>query len=140
MESMTASDWFVFVVLVALFGAAPVIAVVVMIERRRLRTQALIEARLEKLSDQMGALDSNTVRSSITLESSFTETIRKVQAEIKSLEIVFRGAGQTPRENPESVDAAIRLAREGVTSDLIVAKTGLPVHAVESIISLHGRR
>lgn len=137
---MTAFDWVVFVVLVALFGAVPVIATLVIIERRRMSAQAHIESRLEKLSDQMSALDSNTVRSSITLESSFTDTIRKVQAEIKSLEIVFRGAGQSPRENPESVDAAIRLAREGVTSDLIVAKTGLPVHAVESIISLHGRR
>ncbi|MBM3635875.1 MAG: hypothetical protein FJX04_02030 [Alphaproteobacteria bacterium] len=137
---MVASDWFLFVVLIVLFGAGPVLAALIFFELRHRKAQLALEARLEKLSDQMGGLDSNTVRSSITLESSFTDAIRKVQAEIKSLEIVFRGAGQSPRENPESVDAAIRLAREGVSSDLIVAKTGLPVHAVESIISLHGRR
>ena len=135
-----ASDWFTFVIVVLVFGAGPTLAALIFFDLRHRKTQVALEARLEKLSDQMGALDSNTVRSSITLESSFTDSIRKVQAEIKSLEIVFRGAGQSPRENPESVDAAIRLAREGVTSDLIVAKTGLPVHAVESIISLHGRR
>ena len=137
---MVASDWFFLTLLILLFGAGPSLAVIFFIELRHRKTQSAFEARLEKLSDQVGALDSNTVRSSITLESSFTDAIRKVQAEIKSLEIVFRGAGQSPRENPESVDAAIRLAREGVSSDLIVAKTGLPVHAVESIISLHGRR
>lgn len=97
-------------------------------------------ARLDDLNDRLAALDSSVIRSSISLEGTFTETIKKIQAEIKSLEIVFRGAGQTTRENPKSVDAAIRLAREGVSSDLIVAKTGLPLHAVESIISLHGRR
>ena len=137
---MNASDWFFLTLIIILFGAGPVLAGLAFVEILRRRTQASFESRLEKLSDQVGALDSSTVRSSITLESSFTDSIRKVQAEIKSLEIVFRGAGQTARENPESVDAAIRLAREGVTSDLIVAKTGLPLHAVESIISLHGRR
>ena len=137
---MVGSDWLFISILILAFGAGPSLAVLIFFELRHRKTQNTFEVRLEKLSDQMGALDSNTVRSSITLESSFTDAIRKVQAEIKSLEIVFRGAGQSPRENPESVDAAIRLAREGVSSDLIVAKTGLPVHAVESIISLHGRR
>ena len=118
----------------------PAAGAVYYVYRKNALEHAKTLSKLGDLSDRLSMIDSSVVRSSIALEGSFTETIRKVQAEIKSLEIVFRGAGQTTRENPESVDAAIRLAREGVSSDLIVAKTGLPVHAVESIISLHGRR
>ena len=118
----------------------PAAAAIYYVYRKNALHHASTQAKLDELSHRLATIDSSVVRSSIALEGSFTETIRKVQAEIKSLEIVFRGAGQTTRENPESVDAAIRLAREGVSSDLIVAKTGLPVHAVESIISLHGGR
>jgi uncharacterized protein len=132
---------FVFVCLASLFFAgAPAVAALYVVHRKNEAALDALSNRLNDLSDRLTMIDSSVVRSSIALEGSFTETIRKVQAEIKSLEIVFRGAGQTTRENPESVDAAIRLAREGVSSDLIVAKTGLPLHAVESIISLHGRR
>jgi uncharacterized protein len=137
---MSLVDIFVVAVLVVIFGAGPTLAVFFILERRRLTAEKALFARLDDVNDRLSALDSAVIRSSISLEGTFTETIKKVQAEIKSLEIVFRGAGQTTRENPESVDAAIRLAREGVSSDLIVAKTGLPLHAVESIISLHGRR
>jgi len=137
---MSLVDIFVVAVLVVIFGAGPTFAVFFILERRRLTAEKALFARLDDVNDRLSALDSAVIRSSISLEGTFTETIKKVQAEIKSLEIVFRGAGQTTRENPESVDAAIRLAREGVSSDLIVAKTGLPLHAVESIISLHGRR
>ena len=137
---MSIFDWVILGVVVALLGALPTIAVVLYVDRKNALANIVLNARLDDIKDRLTTIDSAIVRSSIALEGSFTETIRKVQAEIKSLEIVFRGSGQTTRENPESVDAAIRLAREGVSSDLIVAKTGLPVHAVESIISLHGRR
>ena len=137
---MSIFDWVILGVVVALLGALPTIAVVLYIDRKNTQANSALNTRLDEITDRLNTIDSAIVRSSIALEGSFTETIRKVQAEIKSLEIVFRGSGQTTRENPESVDAAIRLAREGVSSDLIVAKTGLPVHAVESIISLHGRR
>jgi uncharacterized protein len=132
---------FVFVCIASLvFAGLPAMAAIYVLQKKNAATIAVLMQRLNDVSDRLSSVDSSVVRSSIALEGSFTETIRKVQAEIKSLEIVFRGAGQTTRENPESVDAAIRLAREGVSSDLIVAKTGLPLHAVESIISLHGRR
>ena len=137
---MSIFDWVILGVVVVLLGALPTIAVVLYIDRKNTQANSALNTRLDEITDRLNTIDSAIVRSSIALEGSFTETIRKVQAEIKSLEIVFRGSGQTTRENPESVDAAIRLAREGVSSDLIVAKTGLPVHAVESIISLHGRR
>jgi uncharacterized protein len=137
---MNYSDWIILSVVVAFFGGMPTIAVLVYLDRKNTTALSALAQRLDDVSDRLIGVDSAIVRSSIALEGSFTDTIRKVQAEIKSLEIVFRGAGQTTRENPESVDAAIRLAREGVSSDLIVAKTGLPLHAIESIISLHGRR
>jgi len=137
---MSFVDALILCIVVVLLGSGPVVAALVYLNRKENRAQAELGKRLEGVAERLGALDSAIVRSSIALEGSFNETIRKVQAEIKSLEIVFRGSGQTTRENPESVDSAIRLAREGVSSDLIVAKTGLPVHAVESIISLHGRR
>lgn len=137
---MNIVDWFILISIVALCGGLPAVAVALYIDRKNETDRDALNARIDAISDRLSAVDSAVVRSSIALEGSFTETIRKVQAEIKSLEIVFRGSGQTTRENPESVDSAIRLAREGVSSDLIVAKTGLPVHAVESIISLHGRR
>ncbi len=137
---MNGLDWLFVCCGVAAFGGAPAVAAIWYLDRKQTKTQADLSQRLDAIADRLVAVDTAIVRSSIALEGSFTETIRKVQAEIKSLEIVFRGSGQTTRENPESVDSAIRLAREGVSSDLIVAKTGLPVHAVESIISLHGRR
>jgi hypothetical protein len=137
---MNYSDWIILSVVVAFFGGMPAVAILVYLDRKNTKALATLTQRLDDVSDRLVGVDSAIIRSSIALEGSFTDTIRKVQAEIKSLEIVFRGAGQTTRENPESVDAAIRLAREGVSSDLIVAKTGLPLHAIESIISLHGRR
>jgi hypothetical protein len=137
---MNSVDWFILSSIVAVFGGLPAVAVALYLDRKNATSREALTARIDAVADRLSAIDSAVVRSSIALEGSFTETIRKVQAEIKSLEIVFRGSGQTTRENPESVDSAIRLAREGVSSDLIVAKTGLPVHAVESIISLHGRR
>ena len=130
---MNGLDWLFVCCSVAVFGGAPAVAAIWYLDRKQTKSQADLSQRLDAIADRLVAVDTAIVRS-------FTETIRKVQAEIKSLEIVFRGSGQTTRENPESVDSAIRLAREGVSSDLIVAKTGLPVHAVESIISLHGRR
>ena len=137
---MITVDWFILCGVVALLAGLPAVAVALYLDRKNSVSRDAASARLDAIGDRLAAIDSAVIRSSIALEGSFTETIRKVQAEIKSLEIVFRGSGQTTRENPESVDAAIRLAREGVSSDLIVAKTGLPLHAVESIISLHGRR
>jgi uncharacterized protein len=137
---MSVADFFIVIGISLVFAGLPAAGAVYYVYRKNALEHAKTLSKLGDLSDRLSMIDSSVVRSSIALEGSFTETIRKVQAEIKSLEIVFRGAGQTTRENPESVDAAIRLAREGVSSDLIVAKTGLPVHAVESIISLHGRR
>ena len=137
---MSIVDWFFLCSVVAGFGGLPAVAVALYLDRKNAKWRDALTGRLDAVADRLATIDSAVVRSSIALEGSFTDTIRKVQAEIKSLEIVFRGSGQTTRENPESVDSAIRLAREGVSSDLIVAKTGLPVHAVESIISLHGRR
>jgi uncharacterized protein len=137
---MSVADFFIVCGISLVFAGLPAAGAVYYVYRKNALEHAKTLSKLGDLSDRLSMIDSSVVRSSIALEGSFTETIRKVQAEIKSLEIVFRGAGQTTRENPESVDAAIRLAREGVSSDLIVAKTGLPVHAVESIISLHGRR
>jgi len=137
---MSVADFFIICAISLVFSGLPAAASIYYVYRKNALHHASTQAKLDELSDRLATIDSSVVRSSIALEGSFTETIRKVQAEIKSLEIVFRGAGQTTRENPESVDAAIRLAREGVSSDLIVAKTGLPVHAVESIISLHGGR
>ncbi len=137
---MNVADFFIVCAISLVFSGLPAVAAIYYVYRKNALHQASTQSKLDELSDRLATIDSSVVRSSIALEGSFTETIRKVQAEIKSLEIVFRGAGQTTRENPESVDAAIRLAREGVSSDLIVAKTGLPVHAVESIISLHGGR
>ena len=137
---MSVADFFIVIGISLVFAGLPAAGAVYYVYRKNALEHAKTLSKLGDLFDRLSMIDSSVVRSSIALEGSFTETIRKVQAEIKSLEIVFRGAGQTTRENPESVDAAIRLAREGVSSDLIVAKTGLPVHAVESIISLHGRR
>ena len=137
---MSVADFFIVIGISLVFAGLPAAGAVYYVYRKNALEHAKTLSKLGDLSDRLSMIDSSVVRSSIALEGSFTETIRKVQAEITSLELVFRGAGQTTRENPESVDAAIRLAREGVSSDLIVAKTGLPVHAVESIISLHGRR
>ena len=137
---MSVADFLIVCAISLVFSGLPAAAAIYYVYRKNALQHSSAQSKLDELSDRLATIDSSVVRSSIALEGSFTETIRKVQAEIKSLEIVFRGAGQTTRENPESVDAAIRLAREGVSSDLIVAKTGLPVHAVESIISLHGGR
>ncbi len=137
---MSVVDFFILCAISLVFVGLPAAGAIYYVYRKTAQDHAGSLAKLDELADKVSAIESSVVRSSIALEGSFTDTIRKVQAEIKSLEIVFRGAGQTTRENPEAVDAAIRLAREGVSSDLIVAKTGLPVHAVESIISLHGRR
>ena len=48
---MVASDWFLFIALIVLFGAGPVLAGLVFFELRHRKTQMALEARLEKLSE-----------------------------------------------------------------------------------------
>jgi hypothetical protein len=126
--------------LVALIAGLPAIVAVIVLYRIQLKHNAAVTARIEALTARIGEVDLAIVRSALALDGTLTEANGKVLAELKSLEILLRVASQQTRENPEMVDAAIRLAREGVPTDLIVARTGLPITAVESIVSLHSRR
>jgi hypothetical protein len=83
-------------------------------------------------------LEIGIVRAAINQDQTISESVRKMQADVKSLEFQLRDTGHV-RENPEIVDTAIRMAREGMSSDKIVAKTGMDTATVESIILFHGK-
>lgn len=97
-----------------------------------------LSSRIEALSGQISSLEIGIVRAAINQDQTISESVRKMQADVKSLEFQLRDTGHV-RENPEVVDIAIRMAREGMSSDKIVAKTGMDTATVESIILFHGK-
>jgi hypothetical protein len=97
-----------------------------------------VVARIDTLSGQIASLEVGIVRAAINQDQTISESVRKMQADVKSLEFQLRDTGHV-RENPELVDTAIRMAREGMSSDKIVAKTGMDTATAESIILFHGK-
>jgi cell division protein FtsL len=104
------------------------------------RTVAQIDASLKTLTDKFTDLDRKFLHARVAQEASMADTLRMMQAEVKSLEMQLRDHGLTNRENPETVEAAIRLVHKGLPAEQIVNRTGLPLEVVESIILFHGNR
>ena len=123
---------FASLVLIALAGAAAYFIKLIFDQLRDL------SSRFESLSSQISSLEIGIVRAAINQDQTISESVRKMQADVKSLEFQLRDTGHV-RENPEIVDTAIRMAREGMSSDKIVAKTGMDTATVESIILFHGK-
>ena len=123
---------FASLILIALAGAAAYFIKLIFDQLRDL------SSRIESLSSQISSLEIGIVRTAINQDQTISESVRKMQADVKSLEFQLRDTGHV-RENPEIVDTAIRMAREGMSSDKIVAKTGMDTATVESIILFHGK-
>ena len=123
---------FVGIIFMALAGAATYFIKLIFDQLRDL------SSRIESLSSQISSLEIGIVRAAINQDQTISESVRKMQADVKSLEFQLRDTGHV-RENPEIVDTAIRMAREGMSSDKIVAKTGMDTATVESIILFHGK-
>jgi len=123
---------FASLILIALAGAAAYFIKLIFDQLRDL------SSRIESLSSQISSLEIGIVRAAINQDQTISESVRKMQADVKSLEFQLRDTGHI-RENPEIVDTAIRMAREGMSSDKIVAKTGMDTATVESIILFHGK-
>lgn len=123
---------FASLILLALSGAAAYFIKLIFDQLRDL------SSRIESLSSQISSLEIGIVRAAINQDQTISESVRKMQADVKSLEFQLRDTGHV-RENPEIVDTAIRMAREGMSSDKIVAKTGMDTATVESIILFHGK-
>ena len=116
---------FASLILIALAGAAAYFIKLIFDQLRDL------SSRIESLSSQISSLEIGIVRAAINQDQTLS-------ADVKSLEFQLRDTGHV-RENPEIVDTAIRMAREGMSSDKIVAKTGMDTATVESIILFHGK-
>ena len=123
---------FASLILIALAGAAAYFIKLIFDQLRDL------SSRIESVSSQISSLEIGIVRAAINQDQTISESVRKMQADVKSLEFQLRDTGHV-RENPEIVDTAIRMAREGMSSDKIVAKTGMDTATVESIILFHGK-
>ncbi len=123
---------FASLILIALAGATAYFIKLIFDQLRDL------SSRIESLSSQISSLEIGIVRAAINQDQTISESVRKMQADVKSLEFQLRDTGHV-RENPEIVDTAIRMAREGMSSDKIVAKTGMDTATVESIILFHGK-
>ena len=124
--------------LVALIGGALIFTVWQVLQL--VRASRRIEDNLKVLTDRFVDLDRKFLHARVAQEASMADTLRMMQAEVKSLEMQLRDHGMTNRENPETVEAAIRLVHKGMPSDQIVARTGLPPEVVESIMLFHGTR
>jgi glutamine cyclotransferase len=118
-------------------GAVVLISWRILVLSRQLRA---IEPKLQGISDEIAHLHQRFAQGLEAQEGAIAETVRKMQAEVKSLELQMRDSGLTTRENPEAVEVAIRLVHEGYEADQIVSRTGLPAEVVESIILFHGAR
>jgi hypothetical protein len=115
------------------------VVVVLWQQRQVLTHMQKLEKSVEHLSFIVTTLDDRLLRTSVTQDSMLNDSVRKMQADVKSLEMQLRDSGAA-RENPENVDVAIRLAHEGMDADHIVRRTNLPREVVESIVLFHSQR
>ena len=68
-----------------------------------------------------------------------SSSLSQLQTDLKLLQL----RAQEPasgRDSPESLEQAIKLAREGKPNDQIMRRTGLPADVVEAIATLHAGR
>jgi hypothetical protein len=125
------------VVLVAI--SAGVLALVGWQQHIVLKRLLKLEKSIEHLAFIVTTLDDRLLRTSVTQDSMLNDSVRKMQADVKSLEMQLRDTG-AGRENPETVDVAIKLVHEGMDADQIVRRTNLPREVVESIVLFHSQR
>ncbi len=97
-----------------------------------------IDETLEVLSSLVTTVDDRLLRTSVTHDSMLNDSVQKMQANVTSLEMQLRDAGHG-RENPEMLELAIRFVHEGMDTEQIKRKTGLPSEVVESISLFHKR-
>ncbi len=122
-----------------LAGLVAVIAVAVAAAKRLVAIAdqiAKVDRGIALLTDRISAVETDLSRARITQEAAFAEHLRQVRADVKAVELQL---GDN-RENPEAIETAIRLVREGLESDEIITRTGLSQEVVESIVLFHGLR
>lgn|GEM_PF-1478154 len=128
-----------YVAVILVIVAVAALAIVGWQQHNTLKRLLKLEKSIEHLAFIITTLDDRLLRTSVTQDSMLNDSVRKMQADVKSLEMQLRDTG-TGRENPETVDMAIRLVREGMDADQIVRRTNLPREVAESIVLFHGQR
>lgn len=133
-------DVLLLVVVFASFAAALAAAALAFLNlKRSVAAAAAVErvgAEVKALAHRMSSLEDELARARLAQETALSENLRQVRADVKTVELKLAEG----RENPEAIEAAIKLAKEGVDTDMIVKRTALPRQVVESIVLFHGLR
>ncbi len=129
----------VVLMIASLVAAAAAAASAFLLLRRQPVILAAVErvgAEVKAVAHRMSSLEDEIARARLAQETSLSENLRQVRADVKTVELKLAEG----RENPEAIEAAIKLAKEGVDTDMIVKRTALPQQVVESIVLFHGLR
>jgi hypothetical protein len=108
--------------------------------------QRKIAAQTDELANAIAELTVRLDKQEMTLrrhtrerEAQVSSSLSQLQTDLKLLQL----RAQDPpggRDAPESLEQAIKLAREGKPTEQIMRRTGLPQDVVEAIATLHAGR
>jgi hypothetical protein len=129
----------VVLVIASLLAAVAAVALGVLILRRlsdALAATERIGAEAKAVAHRVASLEDEIARARLAQETALSENLRQVRADVKTVELKLAEG----RENPEAIEAAIKLAKEGVDTEMILKRTSLPREVVESIVLFHGMR
>lgn len=99
------------------------------------KAAASADPRIEQLATRLGMIEKQLQLTREDLEQTIAQALDSMRADVKLIQM----QSQTSRSGAETdlVDLAVRLAREGLDTDDIARRTGLPKDLIESIRVLH---
>ncbi|MFZ9500747.1 MAG: DUF2802 domain-containing protein [Beijerinckiaceae bacterium] len=122
--------------------AASLAAVAFMMRAQQRKVAAQTEEFTRALAELTVRLDKHELalrRHTREREAQMSSSLSQLQTDLKLLQL----RAQEPasgRDSPESLEQAIKLAREGKPNEQIMRRTGLPADVVEAIATLHAGR
>jgi hypothetical protein len=128
--------------LVLILAAAPSAVGITYLLRRERALRASLEAYVvlfDEIAARAERIEVTGQQIAQERERETVDALRRVQADVKLLQMQMRDTGAS-REAPELLDFAVRLAREGASTQQIIERTRLPLELVETIIALHAGR
>lgn len=99
------------------------------------KASPVADPRIEQLATRLGMIEKQLQLTRQDLEHTIAQALDSMRADVKLVQM----QSQTSRSGAETdlVDLAVRLAREGLDTDDIARRTGLPKDLIESIRVLH---
>jgi soluble lytic murein transglycosylase-like protein len=116
------------------------VALMMRAQQRKIASQtAQFANALAELTVRLDKQELALRRTTREREAQVTSSLSQLQTDLKLLQLRAQDPAAN-RDAPESLEQAIKLAREGKPTEQIMRRTGLPQDVVEAITTLHAGR